>query len=59
MSKPKKEEKTIMSKASTPQKLMTTYVSCMMSYKGPQPRQGTRRHYLRDVSINDWIIVCG
>jgi hypothetical protein len=48
-----------MSKASTPQKLMTTYVSCMMSYKGPQPRQGTRRHYLRDVSINDWIIVCG
>jgi hypothetical protein len=26
----KKEEKTIMLKASTPQKLMTTYVLCMM-----------------------------
>jgi hypothetical protein len=30
MSKPKKEEKTIMLKALAPQKLMTTYVSCMM-----------------------------
>ncbi len=31
MSKPKKEEKMVMSKASTFQKLATTYVRCMMS----------------------------
>lgn len=30
MSKLKKEEKMIMLKASTPQKLITTYVQCMM-----------------------------
>jgi hypothetical protein len=31
MSKPNKEEKMVMSKASAPQKLMTAYVRCMMS----------------------------
>jgi hypothetical protein len=31
----------------------------LAKYKRLQPRQGTRGHYLWDVSIDDWIITCG